>query len=118
MAAIQTYGQRHGRLREHRHTGGHTIDAAILALKHSFIHDNWHCGDPTGDLTEVGAMAQKFRGPVGTGSGATISTGFRKEYVYNDRLRYREPPSFLDPVQASWGIARETEQVPAVKPAR
>jgi hypothetical protein len=98
-------------------TGGRTVEAAILALKHSFIHDNWYCGDPTGDLTVVGAIAQKFRGPVGTGSGATISTGFRKEYVYNDRLRYREPPYFLDPVQASWRIARETEQVPAVKPA-
>jgi hypothetical protein len=98
-------------------TGGRTIDAAILALKHSFIHDNWYCGDPTGDLTVVGAISQKFRGPVGTGSGATISTGFRKQYVYNDRLRYREPPYFLDPVQASWRIARETEQVPAVKPA-
>lgn len=38
------------------------------------------------------------------------------DYVYNDRLRYREPPYFLDPVQASWRISRETEQVPAIKP--
>jgi hypothetical protein len=95
---------------------GRRIDAAILALQHSFIHDNWYCGAPTGDLTVYGAIAQKFRGPVGTGSGATITTGFRKAYGYNDRLRYREPPYFLDPVQASWRIARETEQVPAVKP--
>jgi hypothetical protein len=97
-------------------TGGRRIDAAILALQHSFIHDNWYCGAPTGDVNVYGAIAQKFRGPVGTGSGATITTGFRKSYVYNDRLRYREPPYFLDPVQASWRIARETEQVPAVKP--
>ena len=96
--------------------GGRRIDAAILALQHSFIHDNWYCGAPTGDLTVYGAIAQKFRGPVGTGSGSTISTGFRKDYRYNDRLRYREPPFFLDPVQASWRISRETEQVPAVKP--
>jgi hypothetical protein len=98
-------------------TGGRTIHAAILALKHSFIVDNWYCGNPRGDLSVEGAIAQKFRGPVGTGTGTTIVTGFRKEYVYNDRLRYREPPYFLDPVQASWRIARETEQVPAVKPA-
>ena len=98
-------------------TGGRTIDAAILALKHSFINDNWYCGSPTGNLTVVGAISQKFRGPVGTGTGTTIVTGYRKEYVYNDRLRYREPPYFLDPVQASWRIARETEQVPAVKPS-
>ena len=97
-------------------TAGRRIDAAILALRHSFIHDNWFCGAPTGDLTVFGAIAQQFRGPVGTGSGASISTGFRKEYLYNDRLRYREPPYFLDPVQASWRISRETEQVPAVKP--
>lgn len=63
-----------------------------------------------------GAIAQRFRGPVGTGNGLTPSTGYRKEYVYNDRLRYREPPYFLDPVQASWRISRSTEQVPATKP--
>jgi hypothetical protein len=95
---------------------GRVIEAAILALQHSFIHDNWYCGAPTGDLRVYGAIAQRFRGPVGTGSGATIVTGFRKDYVYNDRLRYREPPYFLDPVQSSWRISRETEQVPAVKP--
>jgi hypothetical protein len=97
-------------------TNGIVIDAAILALNHSFIVDNWHCGYPLGDLNVFGAIAQKYRGPVGTGSGATINTGYRKEYVYNDRLRYREPPYFLDPVQASWRISRETEQVPATAP--
>ena len=95
---------------------GRVVDAAILALNHSFIHDNWYCGAPTGDLRVYGAIAQRFRGPVGTGNGVTPSTGYRKEYVYNDRLRYREPPYFLDPVQASWRISRSTEQVPATKP--
>jgi hypothetical protein len=89
------------------------IQAAILALNHSFIVDNWSCGTPTGDLSVDGAIAQKFRGPVGTGSGGSISTGYRKDYEYNDRLRYREPPYFLDPVQAAWRIARQNEQIPA-----
>ena len=89
------------------------IQAAILALNHSFIVDNWRCGTPTGDLSVDGAIAQKFRGPVGTGSGGSINTGYRKDYEYNDRLRYREPPYFLDPVQASWRIARQNEQIPA-----
>ena len=89
------------------------IQAAILALNHSFVVDNWSCGTPTGDLSVDGAIAQKFRGPVGTGSGGSISTGYRKDYEYNDRLRYREPPYFLDPVQASWRIARQHEQSPA-----
>lgn len=85
------------------------IQAAILALSHSFIVDNWFCGVRLGDLTVDGAIAQKFRGPVGTSGG----TGYLKNYVYNDRLRFREPPYFLDPVQASWRIARQTESLPA-----
>jgi hypothetical protein len=91
------------------------VQAAILALNHSFIVDNWACGTAAGDLIVDGAIAQKFRGPVGTGSGGSISTGYRKDYEYNDRLRYREPPYFLDPVQASWRIARQNEQIPAQK---
>jgi hypothetical protein len=90
------------------------IDAAILALQHSFLVDNWRCGDDLGDLTVNGAIAQKYRGPVGTGSGGSVSTGYSKDYQYNDRLRYREPPFFLDPEQASWRIARQSEQARAV----
>ncbi len=93
------------------------IQAAILALNHSFIVDNWRCGDADdlGSLHVDGAIAQKFRGPVGTVSGGTIATGYLKDYEYNDRLRYREPPYFLDPVQAAWRIARQNEQTPATK---
>ncbi|HEY6780777.1 MAG TPA: hypothetical protein VI111_07480, partial [Thermoleophilaceae bacterium] len=91
------------------------VHAAILALQHSFIVDNWDCGAPLGTLNIDGAIAQRYRGPVGTGSGTSIATGYLKQYVYNDRLRYREPPYFLDPVQASWRISRETEQERAVK---
>jgi hypothetical protein len=87
------------------------IDAAILALNHSFIVDNWFCGNHLGDLEVNGAIAQRFRGPVGTGSGS----GYTKDYNYNDRLKYREPPFFLDPVQSAWRVARQNEQVPATK---
>jgi hypothetical protein len=66
----------------------------------------------TNDDTQA-EYAQKFRGPVGTVNGTSIATGYRKDYEYNDRLRYREPPYFLDPVQASWRVARQNEQVPA-----
>ncbi len=52
--------------------GGIQIDAAILALNHSFITDNWYCGNPLGTLTINGALAQKFRGTVGTHSGGTV----------------------------------------------
>lgn len=88
-----------------------TIDAAILALNHSFTVDSYFCGSPLGTLTVDGTIAQKFRGPVGRGSGSTITSGYLKAYTYDDRLRLREPPHFLDPVQASWRIQRYAEQV-------
>jgi Tfp pilus assembly protein PilX len=86
-----------------------TVDAAILALSHSWIVDNYGCGQ-AGKLTVFGAISQQYRGPVGTGSHAT---GFLKDYNYDDRLRYRSPPYFLSPVAAQWSVVRSNEQVPA-----
>jgi hypothetical protein len=83
-----------------------TIDAAILAINHSFIVDNYDCGNQLGSLNVTGAIAQKFRGPVGTFGGS--GTGYTKNYVYDDRLRYVEPPNFIDPIQSAWVIGRET----------
>ena len=84
------------------------IDAAILALQHSFTVDHYYCGSPLGTLTVNGVIAQKFRGPVGTG-GTSVSTGYVKDYNYDDRLQLRQPPYFLDPVQSAWRIQRQTE---------
>ena len=42
-----------------------TIDAAMLAIQHSFIVDNFSCGASLGSLTVNGAIAQYFRGAVG-----------------------------------------------------
>jgi hypothetical protein len=83
-----------------------TIEAAILTLKHSFTVDNYYCGKPLGTLTVKGAIAQKFRGPVGTGSGQSISSGYAKAYSYDSRLQYRSPPSFLDPAKSDWSILK------------
>ena len=89
-----------------------SIDAAILALNHSFTVDNYYCGAPLGKLTVNGAIAQKFRGPVGRGGGASsITNGYLKNYTYDDRLRVREPPHFINPVLASWRLRRYAEQV-------
>jgi Tfp pilus assembly protein PilX len=93
--------------------GSMQIDAAILALNHSFIADNWYCGSPLGTLTVNGAIAQKFRGTVGTHSGSTITSGYAKAYSYNDTLRYREPPYFINPTESAWRLVRQNEQVPA-----
>jgi Tfp pilus assembly protein PilX len=88
-----------------------TIEAAILSLKHSFIVDNWSCGAKLGALTVTGAIAQKFRGPVGTGGQSSSGTGYQKIYNYDDRLRFRSPPYFLDPISSAWGVIRSNEQV-------
>ena len=89
------------------------IDAAILALNHSFIVDNWYCGSPLGTLKVNGAIAQKYRGTVGTHSGGTVVSGYGKDYNYNSTLRYREPPFFVNPTEAAWRVVRQNEQVPA-----
>lgn len=88
------------------------IDAAMLAIDHSFTVDNYFCGNDLGDLTVNGAIAQKYRGTVGTFGGSS-RTGFTKDYNYDDRLKYRQPPHFLDPIQTGWRVIRQTEQTPA-----
>ena len=80
-----------------------TIDAAILSINHSFIVDHYDCGNSLGTLTVHGAISQKFRGPVGRGS-----AGYTKSYNYDDRLKYLEPPSFIEPEKLPWVIGRET----------
>ena len=63
-------------------------------------------------------MLRTHRGPLrrdNTLGGAILSTsGFDdKEYKYDDRLKYRSPPHFIDPVQAQWRVQIRSEQVPA-----
>lgn len=89
-----------------------TIDAAILTLKGSFTVDNYWCGSLLGTLTVNGAIAQKHRGVVASGG----SSGYVKNYNYDDRLKYRSPPYFLDPVQSAWRILRQSEQSPPARP--
>jgi hypothetical protein len=84
------------------------IDAAILAIEHSIIVDHYDCGNTLGELKVEGALAQKFRGPVGTGNNQRPNSGYLKNYVYDNRLHYQEPPSFIDPKPSNWVIGRET----------
>jgi hypothetical protein len=85
-----------------------TIEAAILSLQHSFIVDNYDCGK-LGTLTVNGAIVQKYRGPVGTGTATSVSSGYLKDYWYDDRFRFRSPPYFLTPVDAAWDVIRQHE---------
>jgi hypothetical protein len=73
------------------------------------VVDNFNCGPKAlGDLNLYGALAQNYRGIVGTGSSAGIVTGYDKDYKYDERLAVDEPPYFLSPLNAGWKVARET----------
>ncbi len=94
------------------------IDAAILALTHSFMVDRHDCGDKLGAspnyyLTVNGVIAQKYRGPVGTGGGGSGGSGYIKNYSYDYRYRYLTPPHFLVPTLSTWKTSRSREQTPA-----
>jgi len=84
------------------------IYAAILSTSHSFLVDNYKCGTSLGFLNIDGAIAQKFRGIVGQ----VNTSGYNKEYIYDERLATDEPPYFLAPLKAGWKIARETAPNP------
>ena len=86
-----------------------TIDAAILALNHSFIVDNYNCGASPGTLNVHGAIAQYFRGPVGVAaSGGGAQNGYVKNYNYDDRLANILPPYLFDISDSGWHVSRET----------
>ena len=96
-----------------------TVDAAVLALQHSFIVDNYDCDFPIssstpalGTLTLNGSIVQRFRGPVGTTGGGSGWTGYLKNYSYDDRLGYLAPPYLFDILTASWKVTRETTCTP------
>lgn len=95
-----------------------TIQAAILSLQHSFTVQNYQYGNPLGDLTVEGAIAQQYRGPVGTFNGWTGQqvSGYDKVYIYDNRLKYLSPPYFLDPVESAWQQSTWEENKPADLP--
>jgi len=80
------------------------IYAAILSTNHSFAVDNYACGELLGNLNVYGAIAQRFRGIVGL----VGTSGYVKDYKYDERLAVDEPPYFLNPINAGWEVSRET----------
>jgi Tfp pilus assembly protein PilX len=86
-----------------------TIYAAMLAVKHGVIVDNFSCGEPTlGSLKVYGAVAGLYTNGY---SGADYEGKFHA-YGYNanydNRLQVEEPPHFLNPIQAAWYVQRQT----------
>lgn len=83
-----------------------TIYAALLSVAHTIQVQNWNLGSPRGTLTIVGSMAQRFRGTVGTGSGASVATGYLKSYNYDARLTYMSPPKYLTPTSTTYDMTQ------------
>ena len=83
-----------------------TIYASLLSVAHTIQVQNYDRGDDRGVLMIVGSMAQKFRGPVGTGSSSGVSTGYAKSYNYDDRLTYSAPPKYLTPTSTTYGTTQ------------
>jgi type II secretory pathway pseudopilin PulG len=85
-------------------TKNRTISAALLSVAHTFQVQNHDLGGDRGTLTVVGAIAQKFRGIVRSGS-----NGYLKDYNYDTRFRYLTPPKFLLPVSTTYDVTSWTE---------
>jgi hypothetical protein len=95
-----------------------TIQAAILSLAHSFIVQNYQTPSIGGccsgrNLTVFGAIAQKYRGPVGT----INNSGYLKDYNYDDRLKFLTPPSWVSPVLNQWRVQTWAELTPQPTPS-
>ncbi|WP_222706035.1 hypothetical protein [Homoserinibacter sp. GY 40078] len=83
-----------------------TIYASLLSVAHTIQVQNYRSGSPRGTLKIVGSMAQKFRGPVGTGSAYGVATGYAKDYNYDERLTYSAPPKYLTPTSTTYGTTQ------------
>lgn len=78
-----------------------TIDAAILALQHSFAVNNFTVAGSIGTLTVYGTIDQKWRGAVGK----TTGRGYTKDYDWDSRVTAVTPPHYLNPSTPSWALA-------------
>lgn len=71
-----------------------TLHATVFSRSGGLTAQNYASRGLDGTLTLLGGVQQYQRGPVGTFSGTTISSGFRKNYKYDDRYMVDSPPFF------------------------
>ena len=89
----------------------HTIQAAMLSLRHSFVVQNWDSGDLLGPLHVLGAIGQRLRGPVGADDPDTgAQDGYLKDYRYDARFTTLQPPYFLKPAANLWRVLSITDR--------
>jgi Tfp pilus assembly protein PilX len=86
-----------------------TIYAAMLAVKHSVIVDNFSCGKPElGSLKVYGAVAGLYTNGYSGANYEGTFHGYGYDANYDNRLQVEEPPHFLNPIQAAWYVQRQT----------
>jgi hypothetical protein len=73
---------------------GVTIQASILCRSGGLTAENYNKRPMSGTLTLLGGVQQYQRGAVGTFSGGTITSGFQKNYRYDNRLMIGSPPLY------------------------
>ncbi len=87
------------------------VHAALQALQHSFMVQSPQHGAPLGRLGLRGSLAQRYRGSTLVSTGG-IASGFIKDYRYDDRLKYDEPPYFPRFSESVWVIKTTGELKP------
>lgn len=78
-------------------SGDITVDAAIFAKNGSWTYldyDGTTHNKKMGTLNVMGSICQNLRGAVGTESNGKISTGYLKNYTFDNRFVNAAPPSF------------------------
>jgi hypothetical protein len=78
------------------------IDAAILTVNHSYGFEDHDDTDDSkkGTIYLKGSIAQNYRGAVGL----IGSTGYLKDYDYDPRMKYRQPPHYISPANSGFEI--------------
>jgi len=71
-----------------------TIDASMFSQTGGFGAENYTGRGNDGVLTIVGGIQQKTRNAVGTNSGSSSQTGFRKDYDWDNNLLSFQPKGY------------------------
>lgn len=87
---------------------GIQIAGSIQTLQHSFLVQKYAVGENAGQLLVRGSIAQRWRGIVGRGTGASM-TGYKKLYTYDTRLKMTRPPYFPNWANSQWGLTSSGE---------
>jgi len=87
-----------------------TVSAAMVSLQHSIGTMHYDQGASLGTLTINGSLTQFYRGVVKQGA-----SGYDKNYVYDQRLRYDSPPHFLNPTTSRFAPTLSAEIAPQVR---